>query len=87
MHAERIRTGSNVEPLKIRRSKYMNNRIEQDHRRVKRRTRPMMGFKSAECAGVILSGIELVHMIRKGQMESANETTASWAIQFNRLAA
>ncbi|MFP1133361.1 IS6 family transposase, partial [Asticcacaulis sp. W401b] len=37
-------------PTKIRNSKYMNNRIEQDHRRIKRRVGPMLGFKSASCA-------------------------------------
>jgi len=47
----------------------MNNRIEQDHRRIKRRTRPMLGFKSMASAAIILEGIELIHMIRKNQME------------------
>lgn len=85
--AERIRAGSTAEPLKIRHSKYMNNRIKQDHRRIKRRIRPMMGFESPQCAGVILGGIELVHMIREGQMECASGTNASFAFQFDQLIA
>ena len=38
------------EPIRIRASKYFNNRIEQDHRRIKRRIRPMLGFKSLTTA-------------------------------------
>ncbi len=41
--------------------------IEQDHRAVKRVTRPMLGFKSVETAQRTLAGIELMHMLRKGQ--------------------
>jgi transposase-like protein len=54
-----------LKPIRIRQSRYLNNRIEQDHRAVKRRVRPMLGFKSADSARVILGGIELVHMMRK----------------------
>jgi transposase-like protein len=56
-------------PIKIRQNKYLNNLIEQDHRAIKRRTRPMLGFKDFRCARIILSGIEVMHMIRKGQMK------------------
>ncbi len=42
-----------------------NNRIEQDHRRVKRDVHPMLDFKSMASAEIILSGIEMVHMMRK----------------------
>jgi len=55
-------------PIKIRQNKYLNNIIEQDHRAIKRRTRPMLGFKTFRCAGILLGGIELMHMIKKGQM-------------------
>ena len=55
-------------PIKIRQVKYLNNMVEQDHRAIKRRIRPMMGFKDFRCARIILAGIELMHMIRKGQM-------------------
>lgn len=56
-------------PIKIRQNKYLNNLIEQDHRAIKRRTRPMLGFKNFRCARIILGGIEFVHMIVKGQMK------------------
>ena len=54
------------QPIELRQIKYLNNRIEQDHRAVKRITRPMLGFKSFTCARIILAGIETMHMIKKG---------------------
>jgi putative transposase len=53
--------------IEIRQIKYLNNIVEQDHRAVKRLTRPMLGFKSFEAAYDTLVGIELIHMIRKRQ--------------------
>jgi len=52
----------------IRQVKYLNNIIEQDHRSVKQVTRPMLGFKSFEAAEATLIGIELMHMLKKGQL-------------------
>ena len=52
---------------KLRSSKYLNNMIEQDHRGVKSRIGPMLGFKDFDRAAVTISGIELLHRIRKGQ--------------------
>jgi transposase-like protein len=57
-------------PIRIRQNKYLNNIVEQDHRAVKRIIKPMMGFKDFRCARIILSGIEVMHMIRKGQMKN-----------------
>ncbi len=54
-------------PIEMVRQKYLNNIIEQDHRFIKRRIRPMLGFKSFDSAASALAGIELVNMIRKGQ--------------------
>ncbi|BCH21695.1 hypothetical protein MesoLjLb_14800 [Mesorhizobium sp. L-8-3] len=59
----------------------MNNRIEQDHRRIKRRIRPMLGLAT------ILSGIEMVHMMRKRQARYAYDPAPSLAKQFSILAA
>ncbi|MDP5219867.1 IS6 family transposase [Ruegeria sp. 2205SS24-7] len=50
------------------RSKYLNNIIEQDHRFIKRLTRPMLGLKSFASAAATLAGIETANMIRKGQL-------------------
>jgi putative transposase len=52
----------------IRQVKYLNNIVEQDHRGVKRVTRPMLGFKSFAAAQDTLVGIELMHMLKKKQM-------------------
>ncbi len=52
----------------LRQSKYLNNVIEQDHRNIKRITKPMMGFQSFNRARRTLSGIEAMNMIRKGQV-------------------
>jgi transposase-like protein len=52
---------------KLRSSKYLNNLIEQDHRGIKSRTGPMLGFKNFDCAATTIAGIELLHRIRKGQ--------------------
>jgi len=45
-----------------------NNRIESDHRSIKRRLRAMQGPRSAPTARRIIQGNEAVHMIRKGQV-------------------
>src|SRR3989442_13792508 len=50
----------------IRQVQYLNNVVEQDHRGVKRITRPMLGFKTFDAAQSTLVGIELMHMLRKG---------------------
>ena len=55
---------------KVRTSKYLNNLIEQDHRRVKQRIYPMLGFKKFANASVAISGIELVMKIRKRQFDT-----------------
>lgn len=75
------------ESITIRQSKYLNNLVEQDHRNIKRRTRPMLGFKSFRRAQTILVGIELIHMIRKGQFQPPAGDGLSPAEQFYLLAA
>src|SRR3989454_5159935 len=72
----------------IRQRKYLNNIVEQDHRGVKRVTRPMLGFKAFGAAQDTLVGIELMHMIRKKQMVvEAGEEGRTAAEQFYTLAA
>ncbi|WP_142590167.1 DDE-type integrase/transposase/recombinase, partial [Pseudorhizobium halotolerans] len=83
----RDRSQRSLKPIHIRRSKYLNNRIEQDHRRVKRRVRSMLGFKSAATAATILSDIEMVHMMRKRQARFACNPLPSIAEQFELIAA
>ncbi|MGZ9724349.1 IS6 family transposase, partial [Rhizobium miluonense] len=83
----RDRSRRSLNSIRIRRSKYLNNRIEQDHRRIKRRIRSMLGFKSTASAEVILSGIEMVHMMRKRQARFADNPRPSIAEQFELTAA
>ena len=72
----------------IRQVKYLNNIVEQDHRAVKRVTRPMLGFKSFDAAQGTLAGIELMHMIKKRQMViEAGDDGLTAAEQFYSLAA
>jgi len=74
--------------IEIRQVKYLNNIVEQDHRAVKRVTRPMLGFKSFDAAQSTLAGIELMHMIKKKQrvVEVGDEDLTA-AEQFYALAA
>ena len=70
----------------VRQVKYLNNIVEQDHRAIKRVTRPMLGFKSFGAAAKVLAGIELMHMIRKAQMVLKGCEGMSYANQFYALA-
>jgi transposase-like protein len=81
------RSRRQLKPIRIRQSAYLNNRIEQDHRAIKRRVRPMLEFKAMNSARVILGGIEMIHMMRKQQVIYARNPKPSLAEQFERLAA
>ena len=74
--------------IAIRKITYLHNIVEQDHRGVKRVTRPMLGFKSFDAAQGTLVGIELMHMIKKKQlMVEAGDEGRTAAEQFYALAA
>ena len=70
--------------ITVRQVKYLNNIEEQDHRAVKRITRPMLGFKTFQSAKSVIAGIELMHMIHKGQLIKGC-AKASFADQFYAL--
>jgi putative transposase len=80
-----INAGRDVSIL-VRQVKYLNNIVEQDHRAIKRLTRPMLNFKSFRSASSVLAGIELMHMIRKGQFEIHGAKAMSFADQFSAMA-
>jgi transposase-like protein len=71
-------SGELPETVKLRSSKYLNNMIEQDHRGVKARTGPMLGFKRFKTAAVTIAGIELLRRIYKCQFDLSK-------LRFNRL--
>ncbi|MDR6903860.1 transposase-like protein [Rhizobium miluonense] len=70
--------------IEILQVKYLNNMIEQDHRFIKKLTRPMKGFKSFQSASATLDGIEVAHMIRKRQFSASDQSAFQ---QFAALAA
>jgi putative transposase len=80
-----INAGRDV-PILVRQVKYLNNIVEQDHRAIKRVTRPMLNFKSFRSASSVLAGIDLMHMIRKGQFEINGAKVMSFADQFSAIA-
>ena len=84
LEALKEETGQAIE---IRQIKYLNNLVEQDHRAIKRIVRPMLGFNTFNSARCTLRGIELMHMIKKGQMIADGGKKLSAAGQFYSLAA
>jgi IS6 family transposase len=69
----------------IRKTKYLNNIVEQDHRFIKKITKPNLGFKSLLTADQTLKGIEAMHMIRKGQAECNHSSVLSTVVLINKL--
>jgi len=80
------RSRCDLKPIRIRQSADLNNRIEQDHRVIKRRVRPILSFQSAVTARVILGRIEMVRMMRKQQAKYVCNRQPSLAEQFELLA-
>lgn len=72
--------------VKIRQCKYLNNIVEQDHRLIKRIIKPMLGFKNFYCAQRTLAGIELVRMLKKGQLRNQAGMSKTPAELFYALA-
>ena len=70
--AEMKRTGELWRFSRLRQCKYLNNIVEQDHRRIKRLVRPGLGFASLPTARRTLAGYEAMAMIRKGQVHNIN---------------
>jgi len=73
--------------IEIRQVKYLNNIVEQDHRAIKRIVKGMLGFKSFNSASITLNGIEIVRMIKKGQIEIGDKFVQSTAKIFYSIAA
>ena len=94
-HAALRRMGMNNEfnyrwdnPVQIRTCPYLNNIVEQDHRRVKSRVGPMLGFKRFFNARRVVAGVELVQKIVKGPFDvPASFGTDPFCIWYNMLAA
>jgi len=78
--------GRSETPVIVWQVKYLNNLVAQDHRAIKRVTRPMLNFKSFRSARSVLTGIDLMHMIGKGQLLLTGCSELSFANQFDALA-
>jgi len=61
------------ETTQIRQVKYLNNRVEQDHRFIKRLTKPGIGFGSFNTARRTIRGLEAMNILRKGQVEAVDK--------------
>ena len=85
------KSGSNISALKaanktlpkdkqieVRQVKYLNNIVEQDHRFIKKRTKPMLGFKSFRSAKITITGIENIRIIQKGQIIESNKNLSTF---------
>jgi len=93
-HPEKVaidKSGSNISALKaankelsedkrieVRQVKYLNNIVEQDHRFIKKRTKPMLGFKSFRSAKITIIGIENIRIIQKRQLVGANDNLSTF---------
>jgi putative transposase len=67
----------------VRQVAYLNNIVEQDHRAIKRLTKPMLNFKSFGSAGSVLAGIEVMHMIRTDHFAINGADAMSFAYQLS----
>ena len=67
---------------KLRRVKYLNNVIEQDHRAIRRRWRAVQSFRSFHTAGRTLEGVEALHMMGKGQVKRLDGTDTAGQAKF-----
>lgn len=80
-------TSSQVEKVlpkdcKLRRVKYLNNIIEQDHRFIKKRVRACLGYRSFDTAERTIQGVEAINMIRKGQVKRLDGSDAIGQAKF-----
>ncbi len=73
------------EGIQIRQVKYLNNIVEQDHRFIKRRVLPILGFKSFCTATSILAGVEAMHMIKKEQIDLRDQSVQNQKEFIHRL--
>jgi transposase, IS6 family len=78
-----LKTEENMpQETELRQVKYLNNLIEQDHRFIKRRTNPGLGFGWFNTARRMIQGYEAMNMIRKGQIKDVEEGDVIGQISF-----
>ena len=67
---------------KLRRVKYLDNIIGQDHRFIKKRARACLGYRSFDTAERTIQGVEAMNMIRKGQLKRISRDDARGQAKF-----
>jgi len=68
--------------VELRQNKYLNNRVEQDHRFIKRLVKPGMGFGSFNTARRTIKGYEIMNMLRKGQVKKVEKGAVKERVKF-----
>ena len=68
--------------MELRQNKYLNNRIEQDHRFIKWLVKSGTGFKSFNTARRTIKGYEIMHMLKKGQVEKVRKGAIKERVKF-----
>jgi len=68
--------------VELRQNKYLNNRIEQDHRFIKWLVKPERGFKSFNTARRTSKGYEIMHMLKKGQVKQVEKGAVRERVKF-----
>jgi IS6 family transposase len=71
--------------VSLRQIKYLNNIVEQDHRSIKRIVRPMLGFQSFYTAIKTLKGIEIMNMLKNGQVDTLKRCVLDEVNFINKL--
>jgi transposase, IS6 family len=74
--------GAIADSCELRQVKYLNNIVEQDHRFIKRRVKPGLGFFTPQTAWNTLQGYEVMNMVRKGQMRGVEKGDIMGQIAF-----
>ena len=77
-----LQCGLVSESVELRQNKYLNNRIEQDHRLIKSLVKPGMGFGSFNTARRTIKGYEIMNMLRKGQVKKVEEGAVRGRMKF-----
>jgi transposase-like protein len=70
------------EICELRQAKFLNNIVEQDHRFIKRKVKPGLGFYSFKTAWATLRGYEIMNMIRKGQIKDIEKGNILRQVRF-----
>jgi transposase, IS6 family len=63
--------------MQLRQQKYLNNIVEQNHRFIKKRVRSMLGLKTFQTAKQIICGVEVMHLLKKGQLQQGVKSVQS----------